>query len=389
MKLPIIDADGHVFEPFDMWMERLPEEYHDRAWRRERAEDGTEEVLFYGHPTTMEWTVGTLCTPGGLAEGGRLDIDLDTEVDRGVDDPVRRIELMNEQGIAVSVLFPTMTLGLDDIPEVDFRNAYARAYNDWICEFCAEDPIRLRWAGVIPLADPEFALAETKRVLAAGASTVMLSPIPTPSGQTLGSIELDPFWSLMEQAGLPVVVHASNPGSPSLRIHKLLKNRAQWQMGVPFQLQIGIMYVIDGGVLERHPDLEVGFFEGDVGWLPHWLGRLDETYQKMALVVEVPTRSAVEQFKAQCVISGEPADSGLGSTVDLIGAESLLWASDWPHQDGAWPDPIALLKERSDLSSEQKRSIFVDSPARFYRIDLDELMVHLGEGWSRSAAIAG
>ena len=103
MKLPIIDADGHVFEPFDMWMERLPEEYHDRAWRRERAEDGTEEVLFYGHPTTMEWTVGTLCTPGGLAEGGRLDIDLDTEVDRGVDDPVRRIELMDEQGIFYDV----------------------------------------------------------------------------------------------------------------------------------------------------------------------------------------------------------------------------------------------------------------------------------------------
>jgi predicted TIM-barrel fold metal-dependent hydrolase len=97
----------------------------------------------------------------------------------------------------------------------------------------------------------------------------------------------------------------------------------------------------------------------------------------------------VEQFKAQCVISGEPADSGLGATVDLIGAENLLWASDWPHQDGAWPDPIALLKERPDLSSEQKRSIFVDSPARFYRIDLDELMVHLGEGWSRSAAIPG
>src|SRR4051812_28238366 len=115
-------------------------------WRRERDADGTERVMFYGHPTNMEWTVGSLCTPGGLSADGRTDIDLDTEVDRGVDDPARRVALMDEQGIALSVLFPTMTLGLDDIPEVDFRNAYAHAYNTWIRDFCAHDPIRLRWA---------------------------------------------------------------------------------------------------------------------------------------------------------------------------------------------------------------------------------------------------
>ena len=70
----------------------------------------------------------------------------------------------------------------------------------------------------------------------------------------------------------------------------LWRNRGQWQMGVPFQLQLAAMYVIDGRVLERHPDLHVGFFEGDVGWLPHWLGRLDETYHKMALVAPGPAR---------------------------------------------------------------------------------------------------
>lgn len=387
-RLPIIDADGHVFEPFDLWPERLPAEFHDRMWRRERAADGTERVLFYGQPTGMEWTVGSLCTPGALAEGGRTDLDLDTEVDRGVDDPARRVALMDQQGIAVSVLFPTMTLGLDDIPEVGFRNAYAHAYNTWIRDFCAHDPVRLRWGAVLPLADPSFAVQELEWALGAGASTVMLSPIPSPDGLDLGSPEHDPMWGLLAEAGVPAVVHASNPGSPALRIHRLLANRVQWQMGVPFQLQLGVLKVVDGGVLERHPTLEVGFFEGDVGWLGHWLGRLDETYEKMALVADRPRRPALEQFRAQCTISGEPADRGLAATAALVGADRVLWASDWPHQDGSWPDPVVLLRDRDDLDDVAKRAIFVDGPARFYRIDLAEVLDHLGEGWDPDLPVA-
>lgn len=388
-RLPIIDADGHVFEPFTLWAERLPAEYRERAWRRERDAAGREQVLFYGQPTDMEWTVGSLCTPGGLAEGGRLDIDLDTEVDRGVDDPHCRLLRMDAQGIAASVLFPTMTLGLDDIPDVGFRQAQARAYNSWIRDFCAADPLRLRWAAAVPLAEPGWACEELERSLAEGATTAMLSPIPTPSGIMLGSRELDPFWALLAEAGVPAVVHAANPASPSLRIGKLLRGRAQWQMGVPFQLQLGVLHAIDGGVLERHPRLELGFFEGDVGWLAHWLGRLDETYAKMALVARPPARSALDQFRAQCVISGEPADRGLPLTVSLVGAERVLWASDWPHQDGAWPDPLAILRDRPELDEEQKRAMFVGGPARFFRIDLAQLLAHLGPGWSLDASIAG
>ena len=164
------------------------------------------------------------------------------------------------------------------------------------------------------------------------------------------------MWSALVDAGLPAVVHASNPASPALGMRHLWHNRGQWQMGVPFQLQIAAMYVIDGRVLERHPDLHVGFFEGDVGWLPHWLGRLDETYHKMALVAPPPDRGAVEQFRAQCVISGESADLGFGATVDLVGAERVLWASDWPHQDGvvARSDPAVARPRRPHRRAEAR-----------------------------------
>jgi len=158
-------------------------------------------------------------------------------------------------------------------------------------------------------------------------------------------------------------------------------------MGVPLQLQLAVMHVIDGGTLERFPQLRVGFFEGDVGWLPHWLGRLDETYDKMALVSGDRRRGALQQFREQCVVSGEPADVGLSLTVGTVGADRVLWASDWPHQDGAWPDPIEILRDRPDLSETDKRAIFVDGSARFFGIDVDDLVVRLGEGWDRRAPI--
>lgn len=388
MKLPIIDADGHVMEPFDLWASRLPEKYRDLAWRRHVGPDG-ETVTFAGRATNFEWTVGSLCTPGSLSRDGRLDVDLDTEVDAGVHDPRRRLELMDLQGIAVSVLFPTMTLGLDDLPDQGFANASAHAYNEWIADFCTEDRRRLRWAAVLPLGDLDWAAAELDWAVGAGAATVMLSPIPTPDRRSLGSPAVDRIWSSLVAADLPAVVHAANPASPTLGIARHLFNRVQWQMAVPFQLQLAVMHVVDGGVLERFPDLRIGFFEGDVGWLAHWLGRLDETYDKMALVSPPHRRSALDQFRQQCVISGEPADPGLPLAVATVGADRVLWASDWPHQDGAWPDPIELLRDRDDLTATDKRALFVDGAARFFGLDVDDLLGRLGPGWSLDAPIDG
>jgi len=134
--------------------------------------------------------------------------------------------------------------------------------------------------------------------------------------------------------------------------------------------------------------LRVGIFEGDVGWLPHFLGRLDETYEKMALVSRTPKATALEQFRRQCVISGEPADRGLVPTCDLVGADHVLWASDWPHQDGSWPDPIAVLRDRDDLSDRQKRAMFVDGAASFFGIDTGALVARLGAGWSLDAELS-
>lgn len=401
-RLPVIDGDGHVVEPFTLWEDRLPEEFRPVARQRVVDETGREALFHHGRPLDLEWTIGALCTPGSGSEAGRLDLDLDVDVDAGVVDPYRRLEVMDEQGIAVSVLFPSCTLGLDDVPDLDFRWAYAQTYNTWIAEFCSADPARLRWGAVLPLTGLDRAMEELERCLDLGASTVMLSPLPrsgpgavqfaSPDREglchNLGHPSLDPLWRTMVAQDVPAVVHAVNPASNAWGIGWVFANRVQWQMGQPWQMQMALMHVIEGGALDRNPDLRIGFFEGDVGWLPHWLGRLGSTYEKFALLSKPHQRTPIETFTQQCWISGEPADRGLAHTVHEVGAERVIFGSDWPHMDGAWPDPVTILRDRDDLSEADKRSILVDAPAEFFGIDLSALMDHLGPGWALEAPVA-
>lgn len=398
-RLPVIDGDAHVVEPFSLWDDELPEEFRPVARQRIVDETGKEVLFHHGQPLNLEWTIGALATPGSGSVEGRLDLDLEDDVDAGVSDPVRRLEVMDDQGIAVSVLFPSCTLGLDDVPDLDFRWAYARTYNSWIARFCATDPVRLRWGAVIPLAGLDRAMEELDRCLALGASTVMLSPIPrtgpgavpfaSPDREglsaNLGNPELDPFWERLVEKGIPAVVHAVNPAANVLGIGWVFANRVQWQMGQPWQMQMAILHLIEGGALDRHPDLKVGFFEGDVGWLAHWLGRMEATYDKFALLKKQHERRPIETFRDQCWISGEPADLGLRSTIDLVGPERVVFGSDWPHMDGAWPDPIAIIRDRDDLSEEMRRAMLIDGPAALFGVDIDQLMGHLGAGWSLDA----
>jgi predicted TIM-barrel fold metal-dependent hydrolase len=398
-KLPVIDGDAHVVEPFTLWDEELPEEFRPVARQRIVDETGKEVLYHHGTPLDLEWTIGALCTPGSASPEGRLDLDLEADVHPGVADPHARLEVMDDQGIAVSFLFPSCTLGLDDVPDLDFRWAYARTYNSWIARFCQADPVRLRWGAVIPLVGLDRAMDELERCLALGASTVMLSPLPR-SGpgavpfaspereglcQNLGHPELDPFWQRLVKADIPAVVHAVNPASNALGIGWVFANRVQWQMGQPWQMQMAILHLIESGALDRNPDLRVGFFEGDVGWLAHWLGRLEETYDKFALLSKHHERRPIETFRQQCWISGEPADLGLRHTIDLVGQDRLVFGSDWPHMDGAWPDPIAIVRDRDDIDEGMKRALLVDGPASLFNVDLDAVTKHLGPGWSLDA----
>ena len=125
--------------------------------------------------------------------------------------------------------------------------------------------------------------------------------------------------------------------------------------------------IVLGGVLERHPDLRVAFLEAGVGWVPYWLERLDEHFEKLGN--EVPHLSMKPSeylLSGRCYFHVEPEERGLPFAIEVLGDDLLMYASDYPHWDCAFPDSARLLRERADLSETSKRKILGQNAARFY-----------------------
>jgi predicted TIM-barrel fold metal-dependent hydrolase len=126
-------------------------------------------------------------------------------------------------------------------------------------------------------------------------------------------------------------------------------------------------FVLDGA-LERHPELRVAFLESGTGWLPYWLARLDDHVEWLS-----PERpSATELFDQHCVISTEADDDCVGMVVDWMGAEYVMWASDFPHPDAIYPgaaDAFLHECEEQGVSEDDARVILWDGPLAFYGVE--------------------
>lgn len=122
-------------------------------------------------------------------------------------------------------------------------------------------------------------------------------------------------------------------------------------------------------MLERFPGLRVVFLESGAGWLPYWLWRMDEHYEKLAFQVPWLEMRPSDYFRRQCYVSCEPDEANLGETVRSLGEERALFASDYPHWDAIFPGAPRALLERTDLSAEAKRKILGENAAKLLGLD--------------------
>jgi predicted TIM-barrel fold metal-dependent hydrolase len=121
-----------------------------------------------------------------------------------------------------------------------------------------------------------------------------------------------------------------------------------------------------GGVLQRFPRLTVLFLEANGGWIVPWLERLDHHYEVFRWDVPALTMKPSEYFRRQCYISFDPDESTLAFTArhPLVGAERIVWASDYPHPDAKFPGVVAELQEATAPLDEAARGRILGLNAR-------------------------
>ena len=123
------------------------------------------------------------------------------------------------------------------------------------------------------------------------------------------------------------------------------------------------------GVFERFPGVRFAFLECGGTWVPWYLDRMDEEYEHRG-DEEAP---ALTRKPSTFVYEGGPLFFGceaeermLGPTLDIIGDDTVMYASDWPHWDGDYPKSLIEMQQRSDLTEAQRHGLLHGAAARFY-----------------------
>ena len=120
-------------------------------------------------------------------------------------------------------------------------------------------------------------------------------------------------------------------------------------------------------MLERHPGLRCGFLEGTCGWLPWWLWRLDEAWEKFGPASEVLISALPsEYFFRQCYVATDADEKVLRQVVETVGDDNIVVSTDYPHSDGLFPDAINEFLALEGLTDKTKAKILWDNCARLY-----------------------
>jgi uncharacterized protein len=132
------------------------------------------------------------------------------------------------------------------------------------------------------------------------------------------------------------------------------------------------MELLFGGVLERHPRLRIVFLEAGASWVPYWLFRLEEEWERfgelnpdLAGNVTMPPR---EYWRRQCYCSVEVDEWTLPGVITTIGDDNLVVSSDFPHFDCAFPEAGNRFLALAGVGDASKRKIMWDNCARLYNL---------------------
>jgi uncharacterized protein len=364
----ILDSDMHVMEPPDLWQRYIDGKYRTRAPRGVTSDNVRDLRMVY--PDGREWARQT--TRQNRSDRGQ-NFERNQEIyrlhaERGWTADVQ-LEAMDLEGIDVAVLYPTRglrALVVDDI-EADFAAAIARAYNDWLYDFCQQDPKRLIGAGMISPYTMRDAVDETRRCAQElGFRAVFLRANPLVSHQWHDDY-YEPLWQALEEFGLSLGFHEST-GTGKRHIGERLEPNLMLRRvyAQPLEQMLVLGSFCAGGVLARHPKLRVAFLEANCSWLPWLLWRLDEGWDREGDVWAPDlTLLPSEYFKRQCVVAVEPDEVTVKYVVDHMGTNTIVFSTDYPHGDSKYPEAVDHFLQLP-LANEAKRNILWDNCAAYY-----------------------
>ena len=368
----VIDADGHILEPLDLWAKYMDPKFRDRAPRLVRDnETGKEKLSVEGQLLGSKQGMGGI---GGVGarQGEVKAAEMKYNEGRpGGFDPHKRIPDMDLDGIDAAFLYPSMGLFAGAVHDPALAGALCRAYNRWLADYCKPYPDRLFGVAMLPMQSVTHAIEEMKFARKElGFKAAFIRPNPY-NNKMINHPDYEPFWAAAEDLDFSIGFHeGASSGMPTVGVDRFEGRGARHIVSHTMEMMLVCLSVIWGGVCERHPKIRIGFLESGGGWIAPWLDRMDRHFDDQGFNDSGLTTRPSELFRRNCWISFEPVEGSLNVLADYIGPNKIMWATDYPHRDGFFPGAPDMVRERlKGLSAETQHQVMAGGAMGFYGLN--------------------
>lgn len=303
----------------------------------------------------------TLSEEGGVAHlsyPGRARLG---PLSPGIFDPAVRLREMDARRVDIHVIAiapPNYFYHLPSPAGIDF----ARIQNEHLLALSDATPERFHVFGTLPLQDIDASLEELGRI--ASHPRVRGVQIGTNvNGVDLDDAGLEPLWTGLESAGLPVWLHGDQRSLAGA--DRMVRYYLQNFIGQPLESTIAMGHLIFGGVLERHPALRFGWVHGG-GFAPYQIGRWDHGWGCRPEAREVIGTAPPSHYFKQMYFDSLTHDPlSLELLGRRVGWDHVLLGSDYPF-DMASADPVGGV-EAVGLPAADHAAVLGGNAAAFLR----------------------
>jgi len=369
-----ISTDDHAWEAPDTWTSRVEARFRDRC--PQLVDLDGEDWWVYNHEKVRKVGTGAAAMLEHRGEVKRYH-----DAPAAVFDPAERLKVMDEDGVAVEVLFP-QAAGFGGGPFVstegdeDLRIACIRAYNDWLAEEWSDFSPRFVSQCLAPMWDADLAAAEVRRAHALGHRAIVWTAAPQAFGfPHFNDRYWDVLWGTLQELEMPVALHiGSAKGGTKLWDEFSFFKRLAMVSTTAITSNVTVMAnLLFSGVLDRFEDLRFISVESGLGWVPYLLETADHQYEAQHLWDDGMTMRPSEYFRRNCLVNFWFEASGIALR-HMIGVENIMWEADFPHPTSTFPHSRkALETSLAEVPAEEQKKMVETNAARVFRIDVAAL----------------
>jgi predicted TIM-barrel fold metal-dependent hydrolase len=367
-----VSVDDHLIEHPRVWLDRLPEKYGDARPHIVDLDGGGQQWCYEG---VVQGTTGLSAVAGTPNQKRGRDPIHYGEMRPGYYDPVARLADMDADGVAVQLNFPQWPgfagSRLMRSNDLELGHLCVQAWNDFVVdEWCAAAPDRYIPMMILPLWNMQLIIDEIQRCAAKGTRAIAFPDQPALLGlPSWHSNEWDDVLSAVEETDLVLCLHFGGAG-----VRPSTPPDAPQAVGTTLMGSMLMSSMVDitfSQTLHRHPNLKFALSEGEIGWLPYALMRMDQVwdhyrYYNLEKTIDQdvrPSDLAKKHFWG-CFID-DPV--GIQARHE-IGIDHILWESDYPHADSLWPTSRDRIAEvLADVPDDEAKMIVETNARKLFR----------------------